>query len=294
MHTAFITIPLNQIDSHPPLPSSIPPPHNNFLALPLCFSGWVYTCFLRNLSQFVALYSLVMFYHGAVKLLQPLKPLQKFLSIKLIIFFTFWQKLVLVGLKHYEMLPVGNLYQDQYMNSSHVTEGNGTLFSEWNDDISSEEKFNDLASAGIQNLLICIEMFVAAFARECRQPLPSFRKRLFEQKRRGCADRTVFSYKDFRTPEGEGGLSAPDTRQPFASALWDMVNPKGVIDEVSDLTGHVGDAAAEGVGGLVGGLASVVGLGAQPEPEPDAEPEAGGGAKAVQASSSQSAPSGSI
>ena len=85
------------------------------------FSGWVYTCFLRNLSQFVALYSLVMFYHGAVKLLQPLKPLQKFLSIKLIIFFTFWQKLVLVGLKHYEMLPVGNLYQDQYMNSSHVT-----------------------------------------------------------------------------------------------------------------------------------------------------------------------------
>ena len=104
----------------------------------------------------------------------------------------------------------------------------------------------------------------------------------------------MFSYKDFRTPEGEGGLSAPDTRQPFASALWDMINPKGVIDEVSDLTGHVGDAAAEGVGGLVGGLASVVGLGAQPEPEPDAEPEAGGGAKAVQASSSQSAPSGSI
>lgn len=143
-------------------------------------SGWVYTCFLRNLSQFVALYSLVMFYHGAVKLLQPLKPLQKFLSIKLIIFFTFWQKLVLVGLKHYEMLPVGNLYQDQYMNSSHVTEGNGTIFSEWNDDISSEEKFNDLASAGIQNLLICIEMFVAAFARECKAApalkAPSFRE----------------------------------------------------------------------------------------------------------------------
>ena len=72
-----------------------------------------------------------------------------------------------------------------------------------------------------------------------------------------------------------------------------MINPKGVIDEVSDLTGHVGDAAAEGVGGLVGGLASVVGLGAQPEPEAEPEPEAGGGAKAVEASS-QKAPSGSI
>ena len=166
-------------------------------------SGWVYTCFLRNLSQFVALYSLVMFYHGAVKLLQPLKPLQKFLSIKLIIFFTFWQKLVLVGLKHYEMLPVGNLYQDQYMNSSHVTEGNGTIFSEWNDDISSEEKFNDLASAGIQNLLICIEMFVAAFARECRQPLPSFRKRLFEQKDAAAQTAPCSRTRTFARPRGK-------------------------------------------------------------------------------------------
>ena len=47
-------------------------------------SGWLYLVILRNLSQFVALYSLVMFYHGSKKLLYELRPLPKFLSIKLV------------------------------------------------------------------------------------------------------------------------------------------------------------------------------------------------------------------
>ena len=47
-------------------------------------SGWLYLVILRNLSQFVALYSLVMFYHGSKKLLHELRPLPKFLSIKLV------------------------------------------------------------------------------------------------------------------------------------------------------------------------------------------------------------------
>lgn len=76
--------------------------------------GWLYLCLLRNLSQFVALYSLVMFYHGAKNLLEPLRPLTKFLSVKLIIFFTFWQKIVLILLKHFDMLPIHNLYEDEF------------------------------------------------------------------------------------------------------------------------------------------------------------------------------------
>jgi hypothetical protein len=113
--------------------------------------GWFYLCLLRNLSQFVALYCLVMFYSGAKKLLDPLHPLSKFLSIKLIIFFTFWQKLVLIALKHFDLLPVHSLYESEYISGA-VNTTHGIGISTWGDDISSPELFNDLASAGIQNL----------------------------------------------------------------------------------------------------------------------------------------------
>ena len=141
--------------------------------------GWFYLCFLRNFSQFVALYSLVMFYNGAKKLLQPLSPLHKFLSIKLIIFFTFWQKIILIGLKHWDLLPVHSLYENEFANLN-TTRGVG--ISTWGDEITSQEQFTELASAGIQNLLITIEMFIAALAH-----------------------RAIFSYKDYRPPDGSHG-----------------------------------------------------------------------------------------
>ena len=174
--------------------------------------GWFYLCFLRNFSQFVALYSLVMFYNGAKKLLQPLSPLHKFLSIKLIIFFTFWQKIILIGLKHWDMLPVHSLYADQYADLN-TTRGVGV--STWGDEITSQEQFNELASAGIQNLLITIEMFLAALAH-----------------------RQVFSYKIYqkhaRAPE-----TGSDARKPFASALSEMVDFGDAITEIDTLVGTV-------------------------------------------------------
>jgi hypothetical protein len=115
-------------------------------------SGWFYLCLLRNISQFVALYSLVMFYHGSKKLLADLRPLPKFLSIKLVIFFTFWQKLVLIGLKKYDLLPIHALYETQYESGALNTTAHGPGISTWGDDISTPELFSELASAGIQNL----------------------------------------------------------------------------------------------------------------------------------------------
>lgn len=54
-------------------------------------SGYAYLTPIRALSQGVALYCLVYFYHGTHTQLQPIDPLAKFLSIKIVIFFTFWQ-----------------------------------------------------------------------------------------------------------------------------------------------------------------------------------------------------------
>ncbi|KAL0926631.1 hypothetical protein M5K25_002870 [Dendrobium thyrsiflorum] len=56
--------------------------------------SWTFTIIL-NISVSMALYSLVLFYHVFAKELAPHKPLAKFLCIKGIVFFSFWQGLAL-------------------------------------------------------------------------------------------------------------------------------------------------------------------------------------------------------
>lgn len=52
--------------------------------------SWTFTVIL-NLSFALAMYSLVVFYHVFAKELKPHKPLAKFLCVKGIVFFSFWQ-----------------------------------------------------------------------------------------------------------------------------------------------------------------------------------------------------------
>ena len=52
--------------------------------------SWTFTIIL-NVSVSLALYSLVVFYHVFAKELEPHKPLAKFVCIKGIVFFCFWQ-----------------------------------------------------------------------------------------------------------------------------------------------------------------------------------------------------------
>ncbi|KAL7593302.1 uncharacterized protein LOC111904859 [Lactuca sativa] len=59
--------------------------------------SWTFTMIL-NVSVSLALYALVIFYHVFAKELAPHKPLAKFLCVKGIVFFCFWQGIVLSGL----------------------------------------------------------------------------------------------------------------------------------------------------------------------------------------------------
>ncbi|KAK8943143.1 hypothetical protein KSP39_PZI009296 [Platanthera zijinensis] len=56
--------------------------------------SWAFTIIL-NISVSMALYALVLFYHVFSKELAPHKPLAKFLCVKGIVFFSFWQGIVL-------------------------------------------------------------------------------------------------------------------------------------------------------------------------------------------------------
>lgn len=62
--------------------------------------AYPYTCFILNVSQGCALYCLVLFFLGTKDELAPVKPLPKFLAIKAIIFFTYWQSIIINGLTY--------------------------------------------------------------------------------------------------------------------------------------------------------------------------------------------------
>lgn len=56
---------------------------------------YVYLFLVNNVSQMIAMYCLVAFYHAYRSELSPMKPLAKFLCIKAVVFFSFFQSVLL-------------------------------------------------------------------------------------------------------------------------------------------------------------------------------------------------------
>ena len=70
--------------------SYVPKDHSTYLFVSSCVS-WIV-----GISASYSLYYLVLFYHALNKPLAPYAALLKFLTIKITIFFTFWQKIMIV------------------------------------------------------------------------------------------------------------------------------------------------------------------------------------------------------
>ncbi|CAF1613474.1 unnamed protein product [Adineta ricciae] len=110
--------------------------------------GYPYITIIINISQTLALYSLVTFYTNAKGELRPFQPLPKFIVIKLIVFFIFWQSVLMSGLAAIHILrnsscdPTAN----QYCN------GSTTGFT------VEQEKIL------LENVLICVEIFFFSIA----------------------------------------------------------------------------------------------------------------------------------
>ena len=58
-------------------------------------SIWMWTLFIDNIAQMWALYCLIIFYQALKNELAEIEPLPKFLCVKAVVFFSFWQGLFL-------------------------------------------------------------------------------------------------------------------------------------------------------------------------------------------------------
>ncbi|GBG33405.1 Transmembrane protein 184C [Hondaea fermentalgiana] len=163
---------------------------------------------ITNLSQLIAIYCLVLFYHVMSKELAPIKPLAKFLCIKAVVFFSFWQ-----GTAISAMVYFGWIHSTPYISA-------------------------DTYAKGLQDLLICVEMFFFAVAHHF-----------------------IFSYKDFQTYRHatahssftvEAGYGAMERTGSFESnssgagssdyvrALLEAANPRDLVHDIRRDIGRLG------------------------------------------------------
>jgi len=97
--------------------------------------GYLYVTIIYNVSFTFALYFLVLFYEAIKKILAKYKPLSKFMCIKAVVFFSYWQSIAIAVMVKFE----------------------------WVIEEKDDWTVSDVAT-GLQNFLICVEMFPLALA----------------------------------------------------------------------------------------------------------------------------------
>ena len=102
------------------------------------YVSYPYLAFVNNLSAAWAMYCLVLLYRATREELAPISPFYKFASVKAIIFFSFWQSVLIAFLVNRGIIRVN-----------------------WIDPTWSDYDKADCANA-IQEFLICVEMFFFA------------------------------------------------------------------------------------------------------------------------------------
>ncbi|KAL3981784.1 Organic solute transporter Ostalpha family protein [Acanthocheilonema viteae] len=102
--------------------------------------GYLYITIVYNVSISLALYGLFLFYTATRDLLSPYQPVLKFLTVKSVIFLSFWQGFLLA------VLGSTSAIDPVYDAEGHEVISRGTIAAAW------------------QNLFICLEMFFAAVA----------------------------------------------------------------------------------------------------------------------------------
>ena len=111
--------------------------------------GYVWIQIIYNLSVGISMYCLIVFYLGNQTPLEPFRPVPKFLSVKAVVFFSFWQNGVIVLAVKFGLIKSGK--------SHDVVELFRCLL------IGIDENFTaENIAAAVQEFLICFEMLLAS------------------------------------------------------------------------------------------------------------------------------------
>eukprot|EP00730_Choanoeca_flexa_P013965 TRINITY_DN5923_c0_g1_i1.p1 TRINITY_DN5923_c0_g1~~TRINITY_DN5923_c0_g1_i1.p1 ORF type:complete len:438 (+),score=86.53 TRINITY_DN5923_c0_g1_i1:103-1416(+) len=140
--------------------------------------SFLWLAMINMISQGYAMYCLVLFYYAFKTDLKPINPIPKFLTIKAVIFFSFWQAFVIAVL-----VEIGVIRERASWTYS-----------------------TESVAAGIQDFLICVEMFIAALVHH-----------------------RVFSYKEHLPRDGSDG---PEVT--FRSAIRNLLDISDVTHTVLD------------------------------------------------------------
>jgi len=97
--------------------------------------GYVYIAIITNCSQLWAMYCLILWYHANMEELAPFHPLAKLICVKAVVFFSFWQGIVIAGLVYVKVIQASAQWTSYNLDS---------------------------VSRGLQDFLVCVEMFFAA------------------------------------------------------------------------------------------------------------------------------------
>uniref|UniRef100_A0A8C7ZFF5 Transmembrane protein 184C n=2 Tax=Oryzias sinensis TaxID=183150 RepID=A0A8C7ZFF5_9TELE len=100
-------------------------------------NAWTYLVIINNMSQLFAMYCLVLFYRALKDELRPIKPVGKFLCVKMVVFVSFWQAAFIALL-----VKVGIISEKRTWDWQSV----------------------EAVATGLQDFIICVEMFLAAIA----------------------------------------------------------------------------------------------------------------------------------
>jgi hypothetical protein len=111
--------------------------------------GYIYLSLVNNAGAAWAMYCLFAFYTTLQAELEPIGPIPKFLCVKLVVFFSYWQGFTLAILAW-----SGVLHQSGWTETAAATHA-GADTNNW--------QMKDIQT-GCQNFLICCEMFFAALA----------------------------------------------------------------------------------------------------------------------------------
>lgn len=109
--------------------------------------------FINSWSQTYALYCLILLFKATKDEMAEINPLAKFLCVKAVVFFSFWQSIAIVVLVQLGVIR------------GRAGQSVGTADTEW--DVADVSK-------GIQDFCICIEMFVAAVAHQYAFPVEDY------------------------------------------------------------------------------------------------------------------------